>query len=138
LVITDTDATITQAASARAVSVTTPANNIFNVSVWPDGTAGKGTVTISVTDPDGVKTAIATRSVTFYGTVAKLEVAAATQNYSVLRAGGYTAGITTGLTATSDVPALSIKATDSNGTLVPGLQLLEPQPIQRLLLQPLQ
>jgi len=121
--ITDTDATITQAASARAVSLTTPANNIFNVSVWPDGTAGKGTVTITVTDPDGVKTTIATRSVTFYGTVAKLEVAASSQNYSVLRAGGYTAGITTGLTSTSDVPALSIKATDSNGTLVPGLTI---------------
>jgi len=121
--ITDTDATITQTASARSVSVTAPANNIFNVSVWPDGTQGKGTVTITVTDPDGVKTTIATRSVTFYGTVAKLEIVDKSQAYGVLRAGGYTAGITTGLTATSDVPALTIKATDSSGTVVPSLSI---------------
>ena len=119
--ITDTDGTFTQAASSRSVSITTPANNIFNVSIFGDNTTGVGTVTVYATDADGVKTTLATKKVTFFGTVAKL---ALTQNYSILQAGKGTAtGIITGLTATSDTPAVSILATDSAGNPVGGLSI---------------
>ena len=119
--ISDTDNTYTQAASSRSVSLTTPANNVFNVSIWGDNTAGTGTVTVYATDPDGVKTTLATKKVAFYGTVAKLTL---DQSYSILKAGKGTAtGIITGLTATSDTPAATIVATDSNGTRVAGLTI---------------
>jgi len=122
--ITDTDATYTQAASARSVSLTTPANNVFNVSIWPDGTAGKGTVSVYATDADGNKVVLAQRQVTFYGTVAKLSVVPDTQAYKILKAGKGTAtGIITGLTATSDTPALLLSATDADGNLVAGLTI---------------
>jgi trimeric autotransporter adhesin len=122
--ITDTDNSYTAAATARSVSLTTSTDGIFNVSVWPDGTGGKGTVTITATDADGVKTVLATKSVSFYGTVATLAVVADSQNYSILKAAKGTAtGIKTGLTATSDVPALTLVAKDSNGILVPGLTI---------------
>ena len=118
--ISDTNATYTQAASSRSVSLTTPADNVFNVSIWGDNTAGDGTVTVSATNATtGEKTTLATKKVSFFGTLAKLEVVAASQSYKVLKAGKGTAtGIVTGLTATSDTPALVLKATDSGGRLV--------------------
>ena len=118
--ISDTNATYTQAASSRSVSLTAPADNVFNVSIWGDNTAGDGTVTVSATNATtGVKTTLATKKVSFYGTLAKLEVVANSQKYTILQAGKGTAtGIVTGLTATSDTPALVLKATDSGGRLV--------------------
>jgi len=123
--ISDTNATYTQAASARSVSLTSPADNIFNVSIWGDGTSGVGTVTIYATDKTtGAKTTIATKKVTFYGTVAKLAVVTDTQAYAVLKAAKGTAtGIITGLTATSDTPALLLAATDSAGLPVANLTI---------------
>jgi hypothetical protein len=118
--ISDTNNTYTQAASSRSVSLTTPADNVFNVSIWGDNTAGDGTVTVSATNATtGEKTTLATKKVSFFGTLAKLEVVAGSQSYKVLKAGKGTAtGIVTGLTATSDTPALVLKATDSGGRLV--------------------
>jgi hypothetical protein len=118
--ISDTNNTYTQAASSRSVSVPTPADNVFNVAIWGDNTAGDGTVTVTATNATtGAKTTLGTKKVSFYGTLAKLEVVAGSQNYKVLKAGKGTAtGIVTGLTATSDTPALVLKATDSGGRSV--------------------
>jgi len=124
--ISGTDATYTQAASARSVSLTsdtTGDDNVFNVSIWPDGTAGTGTVTVTATDPEGNKVTLGTKTVKFFGTVAKLAVVADSQNYKVLRAGlGTATGATTGLTS-SVLPALTILATDSLGIPVGGLSI---------------
>ena len=124
--ISGTDATYTEASSSRAVSLTsntTGDDAIFNVSIWPDGTAGTGTVTVTATDPDGTKVTLGAKTVKFFGTVAKLEVVADSQNYKVLRAAlGTATGATTGLTA-SVLPALTIKATDSLGIPVGGLSI---------------
>jgi len=118
--ISDTNNTYTQAASSRSVDLKTPADNVFNVSIWGDNTAGDGTVTVSATNATtGVKTTLATKKVSFYGTLAKLEVVADSQKYKILQAAKGTAtGIVTNLTATSDTPALVLKATDSGGRLV--------------------
>jgi hypothetical protein len=107
------------------------ATSFVSIAVWPDGTAGVGTVTISVTDQtSGLTTVLGTESVTFYGSVSKLE---ATANYTILQAaGGVTGGSVAGSDATtylslanrvnsSDVPAAIIRATDSAGNSVSNL-----------------
>jgi len=124
--ISGTDATYTQASSSRSVSLTSDTTGddaVFNVSIWPDGTAGTGTVTVTATDPEGNKVTLGTKTVKFFGTVAKLAVVADSQNYKVLRAGlGTATGATTGLTATV-LPALTVLATDSLGIPVGGLTI---------------
>jgi hypothetical protein len=106
----------------RSVSVSADAVN--TVYVCADGTAGTGTVTISVTNAAGVTATLATKTVTFYGTITKLEVVSTPM--SILRAGGFQAGAITaldGLTATT-TPAVVLKATDSGGNLVQGLSTI--------------
>jgi hypothetical protein len=120
--ITATDATFTQATgNAQYVQLNaTDANNVFNVSVHPNGVAGVGTITIKVTDPAGTTTTLGTRTVNFYGTVATLAPVADAQYYFVAKA-ATTSGINTGLTSTSDSPAVVLVAKDADGNLVPGL-----------------
>ena len=97
----------------------------------PDGTAGVSTVSIAVTDQtSGATTVLGSKSVTFFGSVAKLT---ATANKVIGKAsGGATGGSVTGATATNyldlanrvnstDIPAVIIKATDSAGNTVSGL-----------------
>jgi len=113
--------TATTAASGRAVATSAASqltNNAGVVSVWPDGTSGTATITIS----SGTVT-LATKTVNFYGTVATLT---ATQNLKVARAsaagaalGCSTASCTWLTTATT--PAVYIVAKDSAGQTVPGL-----------------
>jgi hypothetical protein len=122
-------ANATGAAKARTVAtVATPAaDGTANIAVWGDGTAGTGTVYVRVTDIDGLTiTTLTTHKVVFYGAVTKLEVSK--QPYTILKAGGATSGIKTGLVsaATTTIltsPAIVIKATDSAGNAVGGLTL---------------
>ena len=111
---------------------TTGTNNVVVCHISADGTAGAGTVTISVTDSTtGVKTKVGTRSFTSYGSVTKLAVAS--KNFTVGRAGYPTGGnlaaraaatevgVTAGVTVnggTTSTPAFIVNATDSNGNAV--------------------
>ena len=98
------------ASAGRAITGTAGQNFI---SVHGDGTAGTSTITISLGT-----TVLATETVTFFGSVAKVT---AVQNLKVAKAGGFalgngtaTFGITFALT-----PAVVITLADSNGNVVP-------------------
>ena len=96
------------------------------IGVFGDGTAGKGTIHITVTTASGVTTELATKDVVFYGDAVKLEVTA--QPYKILAAGGDVSGIKTGLvsaatTTLATSPAFVVKVTDSAGNPVSGLTL---------------
>jgi hypothetical protein len=122
----------TTSGDRRSTSVT-DSNGFVSVTVWPDGTAGKGTVTISVTDKLTLATTVlATKTLTFFGPVAKLT---ATANYTILaEEGAVTGGGVGGSVATTyiaienrinatDVPAVIVSATDSAGNPVGGLTI---------------
>jgi len=118
----------TKARTVATADLATPAaDGTANIAVFGDGTAGTGTVYVRVTDIDGLTiTTLTTHKVVFYGAVTKLEVSK--QPYSILKAGGATSGIKTGLVsaATTTIltsPAIVIKATDSAGNAVGGLTL---------------
>ena len=115
-------ATPTEAATGRAVATAAAGltTNTANVTVFPDGTSGTATITIS----SGTVT-IATKTVNFYGTVATLT---ATQNLKVARASaagaelGTSSASATWLTAAT-TPAVYIVAKDASGVVVPGLTI---------------
>jgi hypothetical protein len=98
------------------------------VKINSDGTAGSGTVTVTVTHAvTAVETTLGTFSYTSYGDVAKLEVS--TTNASIGKAGSTTGrsiaartvdGNKLGVLDTSNttVPAFIVKATDSAGRAV--------------------
>jgi hypothetical protein len=127
------DTAHTAVGTARAVEVT-DTNGYVSFTLASDGTSGTGVVTISVTDKVSLATTVlGTKSVVFYGSVAKI---VATANYTILKAGGgVTGGSVSGSTATNyldlanrvnatDVPAVIVKATDSSGNVVGGLTIL--------------
>jgi len=129
----DATTAITTTGTVRSVSLVAGSTGTISVAIWPDGTSGTGTVSISVTDKvSGATTTLGSKSVIFYGAVAKI---VATANYTVLKAaGGVTGGSVTGSTATNyldlanrvnatDVPAVVVKATDSSGNVVGGLTI---------------
>jgi len=119
---------ITGGTKVRSLTATAPnaTNGVATIGVYGDGTQGTGTVYIRVTDASGVTTTLATKSVVFYGNVTKLVVTS--QPYSILKAGGATSGIKTGLvsstaTTLATSPAFVVEAQDSNGNPVGGLTL---------------
>ena len=75
------------ATQARAVSVTlSTSQNVAFVHVSGDGSAGTGTVTISVTDAiTGTTTVVGTKTVTFTGSISTLKVAST--NFTIGSAG---------------------------------------------------
>jgi hypothetical protein len=113
-------ATPTEAATGRAVATGAAGltTNTANVTVWPDGTSGTATITIS-----SGTVVLATKTINFYGTVATLT---ATQYLKVARASAAGAELgcndagCTWLTAAT-TPAVYIVAKDSSGQVVPGL-----------------
>jgi len=130
--VTDTAAAGTVRSSIYTLTGT---NNVVVCHISSDGTAGPGTVTISVTDSvSGTKTVLGTETFTSFGDVAKLEVS--TKNYTIGRA-GFTSGkaatarvaattvgnsaaasTVTSTSGTSTTPAFIVKATDSLGQAV--------------------
>jgi hypothetical protein len=107
----------TKARSAD-LTATSAANSFF---ICGDGTTGKATITIRVTDVAGTVQTLATKTATFYGPVTKLE---ATTIYSIGKAGGGTVGNNAAArTASTIIPAVIIKATDANGNGVGGLTI---------------
>jgi trimeric autotransporter adhesin len=110
---------------SRISSITAMADNIANIAVYADGTAGTGTITIT-----SGTTTIATRTVTFFGAVATLT---ATQVTGVMRSGRTAASVEADFTLGGVDPALaaasaitrttatniSIVAKDVDGNVVP-------------------
>jgi len=114
-------------AATRTATVTSAAevNGYVICSIYADGTAGTGTVTISVTDQvSGATATLGQKSVTFTGNVTALKLVKA--YYTIGRAGGYDTGkyATMGTrNAAAKIPAFTIKAVDAKGNLVPSLVL---------------
>ena len=111
------------AATARSATDSSAAA-VRYVHVGTDGTAGTGTVTVSVTHASTlVETTLGTHSYTTYGDVAKLEVS--TKIGTIGKAGTATGGASTTRVAAEDtlgllgtattLPAFIVKATDSTG-----------------------
>ena len=88
------------------------------IHVWPDGTAGTGTITINTFS--GVT--LGTETITFAGT--RTGISIDTTNYTIGRAGngsiGYTTGTGSATMAATDIAAFVAKVTDSGGRAVPG------------------
>jgi len=88
------------------------------IQVWPDGTAGTGTIT--VTTFGGVT--LGTETITFHGT--RTGVVIDTTNYTIGRAGngqiGYTTGTASATMALTDVAAFVAKVVDSGSRPVSG------------------
>jgi hypothetical protein len=115
---------------ARASSAVLTSTDVGCVVVSPDGSAGEGTITLSVTDPvTGATSTIGSFKVLFFSsTVATLT---ATQIYSVAGASRitgcaaiacvWTPGVYSAGSAGS--PAVSIVAKDSGGNVIPGKTL---------------
>jgi hypothetical protein len=95
------------------------------VKVVGDGTSGVGTVVMYMILADGVtKVNLPSRTVNFYGSVAKLEATLVQGIATTGAANGACGGLTDCTYATlAEKPAVLIKATDSNGVLVPGLTI---------------
>jgi len=97
----------------RSIVATTTSDTATILSC-SDGVAGTQTVSIYVTNAAGVKALLATKTVTFYGAVAKIAIG--TKNFTIGKAGG---GSTTSATGagTSDtityMPAFTVKTMSS-------------------------
>jgi hypothetical protein len=118
---TDTPTAGQCSATTNARVVTFTADAVNNVILCADGTSGTGTYTISVTNAAGVTTTLATKTVTFFGSVAKL---VATPIFTIGKAAGGTTGSGIAARATlADTPAVVVKATDSSGNPVSGLTI---------------
>jgi len=109
--ITASPTTYNQASAGRALTQALGAsNNIGNISVWPDGTSGVSTITISVTDAtSGATTVLATKSVTFYGAVASITPTVAS-NLIAVGAPNTATNTNTG--------AITVVAKDANGVVI--------------------
>ncbi len=118
----DGSATTTRTASVTAAANTT---GVVAIGVWGDGTAGTGTITITVTDQvSGATTTLATKTVTWYsGTAAKLEVTTLQSIATPGAANGCSNATTCTQATLALTPAYVIKATDSGGRLIPGLTI---------------
>jgi hypothetical protein len=95
------------------------------IGVWGDGTAGTGTVTITVTDKvSGATTTLATKTVTWYSSVAATLTVTTLQSIATPGAANGCSDATTCTQATLALtPAYVIVAKDSGGRVVPGLTI---------------
>jgi hypothetical protein len=107
------------AGDARATSVVLAAGvHQAQIGINSDGTAGVGTITVSVGT-----TVLATKTITFYGAVATLT---AKQNHRIASSAGAALGdgsATPAATSIATTPAVVITAKDSLGNAVPGLTI---------------
>jgi hypothetical protein len=107
------------ASPLRASSITTISQQVVNVSVCSDGTAGTGTITIKVTDTDAVSYTLGTVTATF--TEAAKNLALTSTNYTIAPASGGNIGeyATMGTRDTAaKIPATILKTTDGAGNAV--------------------
>jgi hypothetical protein len=103
----------------RLVQAAAAYNAVSNVYFCSSNQSGTSTITITATDADGVITTIGSRTISYYGNVATLEV---TPILSVLRSAGGTTGDNTATRIATTAPAAyKVVAKDSAGQLVGGL-----------------
>ena len=115
---------------SSTATLTAGTENVAWVHISGDGTAGTGTIGLTVTDAvSGVTTALPSKTVTFYGSVTKLAVT--TTNFTIGKAGSTTGGAaaarvsaneigdptntTSTVTSGTTTPAFIVTATDSGG-----------------------
>jgi trimeric autotransporter adhesin len=105
--------TYTTSSTGRALSVTSLAGSFAAISVWPDGSAGTATITVS-----SGTTVLGSKKVTFFGAAAKISVVS--QTYKVARAsvaGGKLGDERTNTTdSTGYVAAVKLLVEDADGT----------------------
>jgi len=125
LVLANTTST-TLAGTARSSSVVLTDASVAYVHVSGDGTSGKGTVTVSVTDPvTAATTSVGTFDVTFYSTT--VATLTATANYVNVGASvthgcsSVTCLGTTYSTGSAGKAAVVLVAKDSAGMVIPNL-----------------
>jgi hypothetical protein len=113
------DTTVDGSSASLGRSITsTWADNIGEVTVFSDGSAGTGVITITATTALGVTTILGTKTVKFAGSPAKATV---TQNLYVAKAGtqlGVSPSATAGTNLAATVaatPAFYAQVTDTNG-----------------------
>ena len=102
------------AALGRSIATTT-ADAVGTIYICADGNSGTSTITVSVTDGNGVTTQVGSvKTVTFFGSATALSVHAAI--YTIGKSGGATTGATTASGARTNLGLGSIatKATISN------------------------
>jgi hypothetical protein len=103
----------------RLVTAAAAYNAVSNVYFCSSNQSGTSTITITATDADGVITTIGSRTISYYGSVATLDV---TPVLSVVRAAGGTTGDATATRIATTAPAAyKVVAKDSSGQLVGGL-----------------
>ncbi len=94
-------------------------NAVSQVYFCASNQSGTSTITVTATDADGVITTIGSRTISYYGDVATLEV---TQVLSVARSAGGTIGDATAQRiATTGPTAFKVVVKDSAGQLVSGV-----------------
>jgi hypothetical protein len=100
---------------------TLAADDVNTFSLCSDGTSGVGTVTISVTNAEGVTTVLGTKTISFYGAVATL-TATVLQGTATPGAPNGNKSVNSATQATLALtPAVVVVAKDSAGVLIPGL-----------------
>jgi len=107
------------AASPLRSDSVAPSQQLVNIAVCSDGTAGAGTVTIKVTDTDGVSYTLGSVKTNFTDTAKSLALVAT--NYTVAKAGGGDIGqyATMGTRdAATKIPATILVTKDSAGNAV--------------------
>jgi trimeric autotransporter adhesin len=121
LTATELDAADGTATTTRSATATTTATGTVGLAIWGDGTSGTGTVTITVTNAAGATTTLATKNVSFHGTVATLTATVSQGIATPGTANGCSNATTCDQTTLALTPAVVIVARDSNGVVVPGL-----------------
>jgi len=122
---TDFNGNLSDASTCTALcrSDSLASDGLFNIAVYGDGTTGVGTIKSYVILADGTtKVLLADKKVSFYGSAAKLEATL----IQAIATPGVENGNCTALTdctfaTLAEKPAVTIKATDSSGVLVPDL-----------------
>jgi hypothetical protein len=103
----------------RLVQAAAAYNAVSQVYFCGSSQSGSSTITITATSATGVITTVGTRTISYFGTVATLEV---TPILSILRSAGGTTGDNTATRIATTAPAAyKVVAKDSAGQLVGGL-----------------
>jgi len=92
------------------------------IYVCADGTAGKATVTLKVTDVNDVVTTLATREITFFGAVSKI-VATGVLTVGRVAGASNTGAADANRTTAANTPSVIVFATDATGNGVTGLTI---------------
>jgi len=105
---------------SSTATLTAGTENVAWVHISGDGTAGTGTIGLTVTDAvSGVTTALPSKTVTFYGSVTKLAVT--TTNFTIGKAGSTTGGAAAARVSANEIgDSTNTSSTVTSGTTTPA------------------